>query len=184
MTTPVQSIHSGSVARPASPGMRSPSPGPSTKKLSLVTRGVSNSQPGSCVTSPNTAGKMPNFSSTLPRDFPSQSDVNGSGNGSVGNFVKQSQNFFARQLSSGSGGGTLPRQTTPRRSASPAFRAQSPGPRRSESPAPVVSDRLRSPSPVHSKKKAAHAHAVHPTHDSRNGRCESPVKQITLSELR
>ncbi|XP_052800823.1 proteoglycan 4-like isoform X2 [Mya arenaria] len=171
MTAPVSlnNTHSGSTARPASPRMRSASPGP--KVLSLTTKN-SVPQPGLSVTSPVISNKQPSFTNSGGGTKVSQNGVSTSGGYSKGSFVKQSQANLTRQTSTSSIGSQP--GTTPRGS--------SPGPRRSESPAPVIAARLRSPSPGPTPKKKPGV--VRPQSVPATQRCQSPVKQITMSELR
>lgn len=172
---PLNNTHSGNTARPASPHMRSASPGPNARKLSLtVKNGVP--QPGSSVTSPVISNKQPNFSNTgLNSSGKSQSvsqsgSLSSSGAFPLGSFVKQSQLNLTRQLSSGSSGD----QT-----------GQPPSPvsRRSESPGPgAAHNRLKSPSPGPSNQKSSTTSRTQSVPATQ--RCVSPMKQITLSELR
>lgn len=184
LTALVGSTHSGSTPRPSSPGMRSASPGPNARKLSLTVKATV-PQPGQSVTSPNIVLKKPNFSSSDlnssgKNQSVNQNVTNSSGNFPVGSFVKQSQVSLSRQLSSSSTGSQPP--ATPRRSASPTLRPQSPAQRRSESPVPVIAARLRSPSPGPTVQKGSNQ--TRPQSVPATQRCASPVKQITLSELR
>ncbi|XP_053375234.1 serine/arginine repetitive matrix protein 2-like isoform X2 [Mercenaria mercenaria] len=184
LTAQVSSTHSGSTPRPASPSMRSASPGPTSRKLSLTGKGTV-PQPAQSVTSPNIVQKKPNFSNSGQNvsgkiQTVNQTGTSSSGSFPVGSFVKQSQISLSRQLSSGSTGSQPP--ATPRRSASPSPRPQSPSQRRSESPAPVIANRLRSPSPAPMTQKGSNQ--VRPQSVPATQRCASPVKQITLSELR
>lgn len=178
MTAPVSqlnSTHSGNTARPASPHMRSASPGPSTRKLSLtVKNGVP--QPGPSVSSPVISNKQPSFSTTglnssgKIQNVSQSGSISTSGGFPLGSFVKQSQMNLTRQLSSGSSSEPSGQQP------------MSPGTRRSESPVPATTGRLKSPSPAPSNQKSssiARTQSVPATQ-----RCSSPMKQITLSELR
>ncbi|KAL4223694.1 cytoskeletal adaptor [Mactra antiquata] len=183
LTTP-SSTHSGSTARPASPSMRSASPGPNSKKLSVTIKG-NHSQPPSCVTSPSVSKQDISFSNSgLNSSGKIQTGLNSSGNFPLGSFVKQSHANLTRQLSSSSTGsqshGVGP---SPRRCNSPSPRPQSPSQRRSESPKPNIAARLRSPSPAVSTQKQG-TNPSRPQSVPATQRCTSPMKQITLSELR
>jgi len=176
MTAPLNTTHSGSTARPASPLMRCVSPGPG-RVLTLSTKN-SIPQPSKSVTSPVISNKQPDFSSAQTSKV-SQNEFTGSSSSSgisVGSFVKQSQANLSRQLSSSSTGS----QSGTTGSATAGHRAPSPSQKRSESPSPAVAARLRSPSPSPAAQKAQGRHQSAPT----TQRCQSPVKQITLSELR
>ncbi|XP_060597640.1 serine/arginine repetitive matrix protein 2-like isoform X2 [Ruditapes philippinarum] len=182
LTTQGSSTHSGSTARPASPSMRSASPGPNSRKLSLTGKGTI-PQPAQSVTSPNIVQKKPNFSNSGQSGNIQTRTLSGSsssGNFPVGSFVKQSQINLSRQLSSSSTGSQA--AVTPRRSESPSPRPSSPAQRRSESPAPVIANRLRSPSPAPMPQKGTNQ--VRPQSVPATQRCASPVKQITMAELR
>ena len=182
MTAQLNNTHSGSNTRPASPSMRSASPGPNVRKLSLtVKNGIP--QPGTSVTSPVISNKQLNFTTTGSLNTSGKSQ-NVSQSGSIasnvtsssssafplGSFVKQSQLNLTRQLSSGSTG-DQPAQPP------------SPGSRRSESPGPgAVNARLKSPSPGPSVQKSSNTARTQSVPAVQ--RCSSPMKQITLSELR
>lgn len=161
--------------------MRSDSPGPNSRKLSLTVKG-NNSQPASCVTSPNVSAKEISFTNSGSNSSgKTQNVLNSSGSFPLGSFVKQSHANLNRQLSSGSTGSQAP--APPRRCNSPSPRPQSPAQRRSESPKPTIAARLRSPSPAVSAQKSV-SHPSRPQSVPAAQRCSSPVKQITLSELR
>ena len=166
--------------------IRSASPGPNSKKLPL-SRTYSQD---SSVTSPGTVSKTPNFSKSGTNLKNSVSNVSVS---------KSKQSNQPLNTQPGVKSGSVSGPVNQRRSASPApgvkrsqspaplvKRSQSPAPgvKRSQSPAPEAINRLRSPSPLPSSSKSTNGARTQSVPASVAKRCASPVKQITLSDVR
>ena len=144
-----------------------PSPGPNSKKLPL---NRTYSQPDTNITSPGTSSKAPSFSKSGNSAVVSKNSASN---------VSMSKTKHSSVSSNSSPSVVKSGSINQRRSASPA-----PGLRRSQSPAPEAINRLKSPSPAPSSSKSTTGARTQSVPASVAKRCASPVKQITLSDVR